>query len=124
MGRCADAKSGAATRKPRGIAQACVRADYYYRISVRPIDKQYAVYAPDKEPPGYWEWMQKQEPAIPWDDGRARPPIRKNGDWIKAGESVFDTRGPDWRETIAWQGSGWLSLVPKPHTFAKIGLDS
>jgi hypothetical protein len=39
-----------------------VSSDYYYRIPVRPIYKQYPVYAPGKEPAGYWEWLQKQEP--------------------------------------------------------------
>src|SRR5580698_1323895 len=67
-----------------------VSADYYYRIPVRPIYKQYPVYAPGKEPPGYWEWLQKQEPVILWDEGRTRPALRNDLDWIKAGESAFD----------------------------------
>ena len=81
-----------------------VSADYYYRIPVRPIYKQYPVYAPGKEPSGYWEWLQKQEPVILWDDGRMRPPLRNKADWIKSGESVFDAPlfvdvdGSAWRE--------------------------
>jgi hypothetical protein len=67
-----------------------VSADYYYRIPVRPIYKQYPVYAPGKEPSGYWEWLQKQEPVVLWNEGRTRPPLRNKKDWIKAGESVFD----------------------------------
>ena len=67
-----------------------VSADYYYRIPVRPIYKQYPVYAPGKEPSGYWEWLQKQEPVILWDEGRTRPPLRNDADWIKSGESAFD----------------------------------
>src|SRR5713226_9040286 len=37
-------------------------ADYYYRIPVRIIYKQYPVYAPGREPAGYMEWLRKQEP--------------------------------------------------------------
>ena len=39
-----------------------VSARYYYRISVRPIYKQYPVYAPGREPAGYMEWLKKQDP--------------------------------------------------------------
>jgi hypothetical protein len=67
-----------------------VSADYYYRIPVRQIYKQYPVYAPGKEPAGYWEWLQKQEPVVLWDDGHVRPPLRNDADWIKSGESAFD----------------------------------
>src|SRR5437899_9428532 len=41
-----------------------VSADYYYRIPVRPIYKQYPVYAPGREPAGYMEWLEQQEPVI------------------------------------------------------------
>src|SRR5712691_3859588 len=43
-------------------------ADYYYRIPVRPIYKQYPVYGPGHEPPGYMEGLRHQEPVIVWDD--------------------------------------------------------
>src|ERR1700730_11269178 len=45
-----------------------VSADYYYRIPVRAIYKNYPVYAPGHEPPGYLDWLRKQEPVIVWDD--------------------------------------------------------
>ena len=32
-----------------------IKADYYYRIPVRPIYRSYPVYRPDKEPKGYYE---------------------------------------------------------------------
>src|SRR3974390_2843202 len=35
-----------------------VSAEYYYKIPVRPIYKNYPVYAPGHEPPGYLEWLQ------------------------------------------------------------------
>src|SRR5215813_5876559 len=43
-----------------------VSADYYYKIPVRPIYKQYAVYPYDAGPEGYFEWLRRQEPEIVW----------------------------------------------------------
>jgi hypothetical protein len=65
-------------------------ADYYYRIPVRAIYKQYAVYAPGREPTGYMEWLRKQEPVIVWDDVSHKPMLQTEADWIKAGEIVLD----------------------------------
>src|SRR4030095_12050278 len=46
-----------------------VSADYYYRIPVPAIYKNYPVYAPGREPPGYMDRLRAQEPVIVWDDG-------------------------------------------------------
>ena len=43
-----------------------VSADYYYKIPVRPIYRFYPLYAPGREPPGYMDWLQHQEPVIEW----------------------------------------------------------
>ncbi len=67
-----------------------VSADYYYKVPIRPIYKQYPVYAPGYEPPGYMNWLKQQEPVIVWDGGEHRPPLRTEADWIRAGERVFD----------------------------------
>ena len=67
-----------------------VSADYYYKIPVRPIYKQYPVYAPGDEPSGYLDRLKQQEPVIVWDDVGHRPPLQADADWIKAGEIVFD----------------------------------
>lgn len=67
-----------------------ISADYYYRIPVRPIYRQYPVYAPGREPAGYTEWLKKQEPVIVWDENGHRPPLVTEADWIKAGQIVFD----------------------------------
>jgi hypothetical protein len=71
------------------------------------------VYAPGKEPAGYWEWLQEQEPVILWDEGHVPPLFRNGSDWISAGASVFeapvfvdvdglisvsDVRNPQWYE--------------------------
>jgi hypothetical protein len=66
-----------------------VHADYYYKIPVRPIYKQYPVYAPGREPAGYMDWLRRQEPVLLWDDAGRRPELKTEADWIKAGEIVF-----------------------------------
>ncbi len=71
-----------------------VPADYYYKIPARPIYKQYSLYAPDREPPGYMDWLKQQEPVIVWGEvngKRVAPPLKTEADWIKAGEMVFDS---------------------------------
>jgi hypothetical protein len=67
-----------------------ISADDYYRIPVRPIYKSYPRYHPDKEPPGYREWLRRQEPVVLWDDGARRPKLVTEEDWIKAGAIVFN----------------------------------
>ena len=68
-----------------------VPADYYYRIPVRAIYKSYPVYAPGHEPPGYMDWLKKQEPVIVWDGAGHAPRLATDADWIGAGELVFDS---------------------------------
>lgn len=68
-----------------------ITADYYYRMPVRPIYKEYPVYAPGHEPPGYMDWLKRQEPVILWDDKGHQPPLNTEADWIRAGEMVFDS---------------------------------
>ncbi|MFY9607117.1 MAG: hypothetical protein WAU45_00715 [Blastocatellia bacterium] len=63
-----------------------VSADYYYRIPGRPIYKSYPIYAPGKEPPGYFDRLSTLEPQIAFDPSK----FRTEQDWIEAGEIVFD----------------------------------
>ena len=72
---------------------------YYRSIPVRPIYRSYDVYHPDREPDGYLEWLQRQDPEIVWDDTRS-PALESEADWVKAGELVFDS-------PLAW-GNGSL----------------
>src|ERR1041385_6127544 len=67
-----------------------VPADYYYTAPVRPIYKSYPVYAPGREPEGYMEFLRRQPPRIVWDDAGHAPPLESAGDWVGAGEIVFD----------------------------------
>ena len=73
-----------------------VSSDYYYRMPVRPIYKQYPVYAPGREPAGYWEWLKQQDPAIVWDDKGQKPALNTDEDWIKAGAIAFDAPNSPW----------------------------
>ena len=63
-----------------------VSPEYYYSIPERPIYKSYPVYAPDREPPGYFERLQGFEPEIAFDVTA----LKTKEDWIRAGELVFD----------------------------------
>jgi len=63
-----------------------ISSDYYYRIPARPIYKSYPIYAPGKEPRGYTEWLEQQEPEIVFD----ATTLKSAKDWIQAGEIVFD----------------------------------
>ncbi len=57
-----------------------VSADYYYHISVRAIYKQYPVYAPGHEPPGYLDGLKSQGPVIVWDDNGHRAALNTEAD--------------------------------------------
>ena len=86
-----------------------VSAKYYYSVPVRPVFKTYPVYAPGKEPAGYFDWLRSQEPQIVFNPEEFHSDL----DWIKAGELVFhapfgfdfvftvsDVRDPAWYEHV------------------------
>ena len=72
-----------------------ISADYYYRIPVRTIYKNYPVYAPGKEPAGYLEWLKEQKPQSAFEPDA----LKNESDWIRAGELVFDS--PNFYDNIA-----------------------
>jgi len=86
-----------------------ISSDYYYRIPIRTIYKNYPVYAPGKEPTGYLEWLKQQDPQSAFDADT----LKSKADWIRAGELVFDSptfydniaqisdvRNPQWHEKL------------------------
>ncbi len=90
-----------------------VPRDYYERIPVRRIYRGYPVYAPGKDPAGYFDSLKQREPELLWDDTRTRPRLETAADWIKAGEIVFnaaifydavatvdDVRNPEWHKRV------------------------
>jgi hypothetical protein len=91
-----------------------VSSDYYYKIPVRPIYRGYPVYAPGHEPPGYMDWLKRQEPVIVWDDRSHAPPLKTEADWIRAGRIVYyattraqqDFRIEDFRNPDFYQKTG------------------
>ena len=58
----------------------------YYSLTPRTIYKSYPVYHPKREPAGYWQWLQEQEPQVAFDAAA----IKTQDDWVKAGELVFN----------------------------------
>ena len=97
-----------------------ITADYYYRIPIRPIYKSYPVYALGREPLGYQEWLNQQEPQTVFDLSE----LKTEEDWTRAGEIVFDApifydavvkpahiKDPKWYES---SGVPWPRTVPCP----------
>ena len=55
-------------------------------MPARTIYRSYPVYHPNREPAGYMDWLNKQEPQIAFD----ATSLKSAQDWIKAGEVVFN----------------------------------
>lgn len=58
-------------------------AEYY--ASPEDNYRTYPVYHPDREPPGYWKWLQQQKPTKLVDAGS----LRTRADWVAAGTRAF-----------------------------------
>jgi hypothetical protein len=63
-----------------------IQSRYYYGIGVRPVFKSYPIYDPDREPPGYLDWLKQQDPQVEFDPAQ----LKTSEDWIRAGELVFE----------------------------------
>ena len=92
-----------------------VSADYYYRMPAVRIPKTYPVYAPDREPRGYLEWLKTQEPQEAMDFSQ----LASKDDWIAAGQLVFDAPfrealfGPPGRTAEEWRAFSGTALYPR-----------
>lgn len=69
-----------------GLPPEHISRDFYYRMPVRPIYKSYPIYAPGKEPAGYFDRLKQLEPEIVFNPAQ----LKSKADWVKAGELVFD----------------------------------
>jgi mono/diheme cytochrome c family protein len=69
-----------------GVRPGQFTSEEYYSAPVENL-KTYPVYRPDREPPGYWEWLQKQKPQPLVESSE----MRTREDWIKAGQLAFQT---------------------------------
>jgi hypothetical protein len=67
-----------------GIRPAYTKEADYYAVPGDNL-KTYPVYRPDREPPGYWEWLHQQKPQPLVDVSK----IQTHEDWIKAGKAAF-----------------------------------
>jgi hypothetical protein len=67
-----------------GIRPGHFTAAEYYAIPGENL-RTYPVYRPDREPPGYWEWLRKQKPQPLVDASK----LHTRADWVKAGETAF-----------------------------------
>jgi hypothetical protein len=67
-----------------GHAPKMVSGDRYYALPEYNL-KTYPVYAPDKEPPNYIEWLKQQDPKPLVDLSK----LKTRKDWIAAGREVF-----------------------------------
>lgn len=85
-------------------------SEYYYSIPERIIWKTYPVYAPGREPKGYWAWLQQQEPqeAVAWDH------LKTEADWVHAGALVFES-GNDYSDPdkgfVPVRDPGWFKAL-------------
>ncbi len=86
-----------------------ISSDYYYRIPVRTIYKNYPVYAPGKEPNGYLDWLKQQEPQSAFDAGS----LKTKADWMRAGELLFDS-------AISYDDIAQISDVRNPQWYEKL----
>jgi hypothetical protein len=86
----------------------------YYNVPADNL-RTYPVYPPDKEPAGYWEWLQKQKPA-PLVDAAA---IHSTADWIAAGGRAF--RSID-NASARTDDPAVLKLARDPATFKNVDM--
>jgi hypothetical protein len=88
--------------------------DYYALPEVNL--KTYPVYTPDKEPPGYLEWLKRQDPQPLVDAAK----LKTDADWIAAGREVFYER-----ELPRFSGSADnLALIRNPQVLAAYRLQT
>ena len=45
-----------------------VSSDFYYQLPVWPVYRSYPIYHPDREPPGYRQWLHDWEPEVVFDE--------------------------------------------------------
>jgi len=96
-----------------GVPPEHISGDYYYRMLVRPIYKSYPIYAPGKEPRGYFERLKQLEPEVVFDPAK----LKTEADWIKAGELAFDaSTGYDSDLNLEVRNPAWYEKVRVPLT--------
>ena len=86
-------------------------SETYYKLKPLPVYKTYPVYHPDREPKGYLEWLQRQEPQLDFNPSK----LASKSDWIRAGEIVF--HAPTYfASVVSIHDREWFSKVQPPLT--------
>jgi hypothetical protein len=85
----------------------------YYRVPSENL-RTYPVYLPNKEPPGYWEALQKKKPERLVDVST----IRAESDWIEAGARAFRELDNPFSRT---DDPALIAAIRNPKTFAGVG---
>src|ERR1700756_4296994 len=86
-------------------------SETYYKLKPLPVHKTYPVYHPDREPKGYFEWPQRQEPQRQKPQtafNPTKPPSKS--DWKRAGEIVFHAP-TDFASAASIHDRAWFSTV-------------
>ncbi len=98
-----------------GHPPALLSAREYYALPESNL-KTYPVYTPDKEPPGYLDWLKQQAPQPLVDVGK----LKTEADWIAAGREVFYGR-----ELPRFTGSEHsLQMIRNPQVLAAYRLQT
>lgn len=94
-----------------GVHIVHVPGSFVDNIPAYPVYKTYAIYHPDKEPPGYMEWLKTREPEITFDVTK----LRSETDWIAAGQLVFEAP-VDFQPVDKFRSTEWYSSLNVPLT--------
>jgi hypothetical protein len=86
-------------------------SEAYYKQKPLTIYKTYPVYSIDQEPPGYLDWLARQEPEIVFDP-RKPPP---ESEWKALGQTVFEAP-TDFAPAETIHDREWYSKVRPPVT--------
>ena len=84
----------------------------YYSVTGENL-RTYPLYPPDREPPGYWEELQKKKPEPLVDVST----IRSTADWIAAGERAFREVDNFWSRT---SDPALIAQARDPRTFTGV----
>ena len=86
-------------------------AEAYYKQKPLVIYKSYPVYAPGREPEGYFDWLRRQEPEIAFDPAK----LKTESDWRDAGQTVFEAP-TDFAPVDSIHDREWFAKVKPPVT--------
>jgi hypothetical protein len=97
-----------------GLPPTFLSESEFEKIPVARLYRAYPVYHPDHEPPGYWDWLQKQTPKPLLESAN----LHTEADWVAAGRIVFhELSGP-----VTRQNADLIPLVRSREALARAGI--